>query len=94
MVTLITFAFCEKEGIVGVTGLEVLAVSTVDGFDVVSDGDLGGSLTAFSNGCCSELDFPLGRLGEIEEDDASGEFALLDLTFSLRTCSNGSSSEW
>ncbi|CAG8729523.1 3412_t:CDS:2 [Rhizophagus irregularis] len=55
---------------------------------------VGDSLTAFSNGCCSELDFPLGRLGEIEEDDASGEFALLDLTFSLRTCSNGSSSEW
>lgn len=26
-----TFAFCEKEGIVGVTGLELLGVSTVDG---------------------------------------------------------------
>ena len=39
--TLITFAFCEKEGIVGVTGLEVLGVSTVDGFDVMSDDDLG-----------------------------------------------------
>ena len=91
--TLITLAFCEKEGIVGVTGLEVLGVSTVDEFDVVNDDDLGGSLTAFSNGCCSELDFPLGRLGEIEEDDASGKLALLDLTFSLCTCSNGSSSE-
>ena len=86
-------AFCEKEGIVRITGLEVLVVLTVDRFDVVSDDDLGGSLTAFSNSCCSELDFPLGRLGEIEEDDASGEFALLDLTFSLCTCSNGSSSE-
>jgi hypothetical protein len=28
---LITFAFCEKEGIVGVTGLEVGGVSIVDG---------------------------------------------------------------
>ena len=91
---MITLAFCEKEGIVGVTGLEVLGVSTVNGFDVVSDGDLWGSMTAFSNGCCSELDFPLGRLGEIKEDDISGEFALLDLTFSLRICLNGSSSEW
>jgi len=34
MVTLITFAFCEKEG-VGVTGLELLGVSTfgVTGLD-------------------------------------------------------------
>jgi len=95
-VTLITLAFCEKEGIVGVTGLEILGVST--GFDdVASDDDLpeapmaGDSLKAFSNGC-SELDFPLGRSDEIEEDDASGELILL--TFSLRTCSNGSSSEW
>ena len=51
------FAFCEKEGIVGVTGLleaplaEVLDVSTVDEFDVASDDDLEGFLTAFSNGC-------------------------------------------
>ncbi len=86
--------FCEKEGIVGITGLEVLGISTVDGFDVVSNDDLGGSLTAFSNNCCTELDFPLGHLGEIEEDDASGEFALLDPTFSLYTCSNRSSSKW
>jgi hypothetical protein len=36
---LITFAFCEKEGNVGVTGLEILGVST--GFDdVASDDDL------------------------------------------------------
>jgi hypothetical protein len=92
-VTLITLAFCKKEGIVRVTGLEVLGVSTVDEFDFVSDNNLGGSLTAFSNGCCSELDFPLGCSGEIEEGDASEELALLDLTFSLRTCSNRSSSE-
>ena len=72
-------------------GLEVLGVSTVDGFDVVSVDDLGGSLTAFSNGCSvTELDLPLGL--EIEEADFSGELVLL--TFSLRTCSNGSSSEW
>ena len=69
---LITLAFCEKEGIVRVMGLEVLVVSTVDGFDVMNDDDLGGFLTAFSNGCCSEL----------------------DPTFSLCTCSNGSSSKW
>ncbi len=87
-------AFCKKEGIVEVTGLEMLDILTVNGFDVMSDGDLGGSLTAFSNSCCSELDFPLSHLDEIEEDDASGEFALLDLTFSLCTYSNRSSSEW
>jgi hypothetical protein len=52
---LITFAFCEKEGNVGVTGLEILGVST--GFDdVASDDDLpeapmaGDFLTDFSNG--------------------------------------------
>ncbi len=35
MVTLITFAFCKKEGIVGVTGLELLGVLTdsVTGLD-------------------------------------------------------------
>ena len=87
-------AFCEKEGIVRIMGLEVLGILAVDRFDVVSYDDLGGSLTAFSDGCCSELDFPLGCLGEIKENDASGEFALLNLTFSLRTCSNGSSSKW
>ena len=91
---MITFAFCEKEGNVGVTGLEILGVLT--GFDVVSDDDLsevpmaGDFLTAFSNGCSvTELDLPLGL--EIEEADFSGELVLL--TFSLRTCSNGSSSE-
>ena len=93
---MITLAFCEKEGIVGVTGLEILGVST--GFDdFASDDDLseapmaGDSLTAFSNGCSvTELDLPLGL--KIEEADFSGELVLL--TFSLRTCSNGSSSEW
>ena len=35
MVILITFAFCEKEGVLGVTGLELIGVSTdgVTGFD-------------------------------------------------------------
>jgi len=69
---LITLAFCEKERIVGVMGLEVLVVLTVDRFNIMSNDDLGGFLTAFSNSCCSEL----------------------DPTFSLCTCSNGSSSEW
>ncbi|GET57531.1 hypothetical protein RIR_jg6076.t1 [Rhizophagus irregularis DAOM 181602=DAOM 197198] len=76
-----------------ITGLKVLGISTVNRFDVVSDDNLEESLTAFSNGCCSELDFPLGRLGKIEEDVTSKEFTLLDPTFSLYTCSNGSSSE-
>ena len=49
-------AFCEKEGIVRITGLEVLVVLTVDRFDVVSDDNLRGSLIAFSNSCCPELD--------------------------------------
>ena len=82
--------FAKKKVNVGVTGLEILGVST--GFDdVASDDDLleapmvGDFLTAFS-----ELDFPLGCSGEIEEDDASGELALLDLSFSLCTCSNRS----
>ena len=75
--TLITLTFCEKEGIVRITGLKVLGVLTVDRFDIVSDDD-----------------FPFGHLGEIEEDGASGELTLLDLTFSLYTYSNRSSSEW
>lgn len=39
MVTLITFAFYEKKGIVGVMGFEILGVSTVGiiGLDVASD---------------------------------------------------------
>ena len=38
MVTLITFAFCEKEGIVGITSLELLGVSMVGvtGLDITS----------------------------------------------------------
>ena len=81
---MITFAFCEKEGNVGVTGLEILGVLT--GFDDVgSDDDLpeapmvGNSLTGFSNGC--SVTEPLDL--EIEEDDPSGKLVLLDLTFSL-----------
>jgi hypothetical protein len=58
---LITFAFCEKEGNVGVTGLEILGVSTRSG--LVSDDDLPKVLIA-------ELDFSLSCLGEIEEADS------------------------
>ncbi|RGB37289.1 hypothetical protein C1646_757058 [Rhizophagus diaphanus] len=84
--------YCWVTGLLEAPPAEILGVSTVDGFVVVSDDDLEGSLAAFSNSCI-ELDFPLGHSGEIEEDDASGELALLDLTFSLCTCSNGSSSK-
>ena len=37
MVTLITFTFCEKEGIVGVTGLEIGGVSIVDDVSGIND---------------------------------------------------------
>jgi hypothetical protein len=39
MVTLITFAFCEKEGVLGVTGLELIGVSTdgITGLDVTRE---------------------------------------------------------
>ena len=36
MVTLMTFALCEKDGRVGVTGLEILGDSAVDGVSGLS----------------------------------------------------------
>ena len=41
MVTLITFAFCEKEGVLGVTDLELIGVST----DGVAGLDAGGEVS-------------------------------------------------
>ena len=88
MVTLITFAFWENEGSVGVTGLEDAGVT---------DLDTGGES---SNNCAISDD--LSGLSEEELEpllvSTSGleivEWELILLTFLLRTCSNGSSNEW
>ena len=98
--TLITFAFCEKEGgSVGVTGLEVKGVDGVTGLDDVSDelGVVGFGILLdteeldFSS--VGTLDLGIGEGASICDND-DDELALLSLlTLSLCSRSKDSSSK-
>jgi hypothetical protein len=87
IVTLITFAFCEKEGIVGVIGLEVGGVSIVDG---VTDLDTAGVVErdTLEEGIARGIFEAVPVLEAVADDD---ELPLLNLghryyTFVLRYC--------
>ena len=75
MVTLITFAFCKKEGVLGITGLELIGVS----MDGVISLDAGGEVS--NKSIISDV---------LVFDERDDELALLSdlLTFPLRACPN------
>jgi hypothetical protein len=81
MVTLITFAFCEKEGVLGVTGLEMGGVSIVDGVSGIND--TGEFSTVLDDDVCG--------LDGTGDDDEVASLNLLTLSLCVR--SNGRSSK-
>ena len=86
MVTLMTFALCEKDGRVGVTGLEMN--SSVDGVTKVDDGVTLEFLMTFEE----EDDRSLAVASKVVIVDGS-EVKLVLLTLLLRSRSKGNSSK-